>query len=138
KLLHSAELLRNRHLVNLEFSRHEAILTDRQSLKLLETGSYSYNRFFLDFMSIRERLVHRHFVNVFQITSHRHAHRNASYAQSERLEQTADVVCRGLAFGGGIRCQNHFRYCYSIIVFRFQAGQKIRKAEFIWTDVTDR
>jgi len=39
----------------------------------------------LDFVAISERLIHRHFVHVFQIASHRHAHGNARHAQTERL-----------------------------------------------------
>jgi hypothetical protein len=40
----------------------------------------------LDFMSIGERFIHRHFVYVFQIAADGHAHRNASNEQPQWLE----------------------------------------------------
>jgi hypothetical protein len=42
--------------------------------------------FSLDLVSIRERLIHRYFVHIFEIASHRHTHRNARYVQAERFQ----------------------------------------------------
>ena len=40
----------------------------------------------LDFVAISQRLIHRHFINIFQIAAHRHAHRDTGNEQAERLE----------------------------------------------------
>jgi hypothetical protein len=39
----------------------------------------------LDLVAIREGFVHRHLIDIFQITADRHAHRNARDAQTERF-----------------------------------------------------
>ena len=56
----------------------------REDLKLRHYRQVS--RSLLDLVTISQRLIHRYFVHIFEIASHRHAHRNARYAQAERLK----------------------------------------------------
>ena len=49
-------------------------------------------------MPIGERLVHRYFVDVFEVAADGHAHGDACDAHAERLQEAADVVGRRLAF----------------------------------------
>src|SRR5262245_24746929 len=56
----------------------------------------------LDFMSVGERVMHRHFVGVFEVAADRQSHRDTRDSEAERLEQTGQVISRRLAFGIGV------------------------------------
>ena len=89
-------------------------------------------------MSVSQRLIHRHFIDIFQVAADGHAHGDARGANAERLEQATDVVGGGFAFGGGIGGQDDFGHCHAVVVFRLQARQQIGQVQFIWADVPNR
>src|SRR5579872_5914204 len=61
-----------------------------------------------DFAPALERLVHRHFVGVFEVAADGQAHRDARDADAERLQQAREINRRRLALDVGIGGENHF------------------------------
>ena len=59
----------------------------------------------LHLMPIRKRLVHSHFIGVFQVRPNRHAHRDSCHSNPQRLEQPRKIIRRSFAFSVWVRSQ---------------------------------
>src|SRR6201999_645825 len=70
-----------------------------------------------------------HLVNVFEVTSDGHSHRDARDADAERFEEPADVTGGGLAFGVWVCGEYDFANFDAVVVLWPQARQKVRQTQ---------
>src|SRR5262245_23187858 len=79
----------------------------------------------LNFMPVGERLVHRHFVGVFEIAADGQSHGDARDAEAERFEQAGQVIGRGLALGVRVCGEDDFFDAAFAALVRAQAFEKV-------------